>query len=430
LSPIPIPSEWEKLKGRESGSEPVLKIIHTADWHIGQTLRGFSREEEHRAVFAELVHLAEVEEVDALVIAGDIFDNQNPAGDSQRLLYDLIGSLRRVRPGLKTILTAGNHDAAGRLEAPRALFERFGVHVVGNILRKDGRIDAKRHILPLVDAGGEVVARILAVSYPTAACLPPFGRSEDGASPIAQAVASLYAELFDLAFAENTGLPLLATGHLHVAGGLESEGAERRVLIGGDHAVSPDIFPREVAYVALGHLHRAQHVGRETIRYSGSLFPLSATEQPYRHGVTLLTIDSGNVSSRHVPLKRPIPFLRLPAQGTIRLGDLGDHLAALVIDPDLPKEQQPFIDVRLARETLTTGFRAEVDRIAEGFPVRIVEARVEMPADTLAAENAEPLLRLAERDPEDMFRKAFEKRNKSAPSAEHLEVFHRLREGL
>jgi DNA repair protein SbcD/Mre11 len=407
-----------------------LKIIHTADWHIGQTLRGFSREEEHRAVFAELVQLAEAEEVDALIVAGDIFDNQNPAGDSQRLLYDLIGSLRQIRPRLTTILTAGNHDAAGRLEAPRKLFERFGVHVVGNILRKDGRIDATRHILPLVDARGEIAANVLAVSYPTAACLPPFGRSEDGSSPIAQAVASLYAELFDLAFAGDMGLPLLATGHLHVAGGLESEGAERRILIGGDHAVSPGIFPHEAAYVALGHLHRAQHVGRETVRYSGSLFPLSATEQAYRHGVTLLTIDSGNVSSRHIPLKRPIPFLRLPEQGTIRLGDLADHLRSLAIDPDLPVELRPFVDVRLARETLTTGFRAEVDRIAEGFPVRIVEARVEMAAESPAAESIEPLLRLAERDPEDMFRMAFEKRNKSAPAVEHLEVFHRLREGL
>jgi exonuclease SbcD len=414
--------------GPQSGH--MLKIIHTADWHIGQTLRGFSREWEHRAVFAELVELVAEEEIDALIIAGDVFDTQNPAGDSQRLLYDLLGRLRQARPGLTTIVTAGNHDAAGRLEAPRALFERFGVHVVGNIARRDGRIDVARHIVPVIDAQGEVAAKVLAVSYPTAACLPPFGRSEEGTSPIARAVGSLYAELFDLAFKDSAGLPLLATGHLHVAGGLESEGAERRILIGGDHAVSADIFPQEAAYVALGHLHREQQVGRETIRYSGSLFPLSATEQPYRHGVTLLTLDGAKVTSRHVPLARPVAFLRLPAQGAMRLGDLADHLSALALDPNLPLELRPFIDVRLARETLTAGFRAEVDRIAEGFPVRIVEARIERAAEPAVVEPAEPLLRLAERDPEDMFRHAFEKRTKSQPSAEHIEVFHRLREGL
>ncbi|MGP0060829.1 MAG: metallophosphoesterase family protein [Beijerinckiaceae bacterium] len=408
----------------------MLKIIHTADWHIGQTLRGFSRDSEHRAVFSQLVQVIAEEAVDALIIAGDVFDTQNPAGDSQRLLYDLLSRVRHVRPNLVTVMTAGNHDAAGRLEAPRALFERFGVHVVGNIARNEGRIDVARHLVPLVDAKGELAAKVLAVSYPTAACLPPFGRSETGVSPIVRAVTSLYAELFEAAFAACEGLPVLATGHLHIAGGLQSEGAERRILIGGEHAVPADVFPPEAAYVALGHLHRAQQVGRANIRYSGSLFPLSATEQPYRHGVTLLTLEAGRVTSRHVPLTRPVPFLRLPAEGAMRLDDLADHLAALALDPALPLEARPFIDVRLSREGLGAGFRAEVDRIGEAFPVRIVDARIDVPTEPVAAETVEPLLRLAEHDPQDMFRRAFEKRNNAPPSAAHLEVFQRLREGL
>jgi exonuclease SbcD len=407
-----------------------LKIVHTADWHIGQTLRGYSRLNEHRAVFAQLVRVVEDEAVDTLIVAGDVFDTQNPAGESQRLLYDLLSRLRHVRPHLTTVLTAGNHDAAGRLEAPRALFERFGVHVVGNIARIDGRIDFGRHLIPLRDAHGEVAARLLAVSYPTAACLPPFGRSEEDGSPIARAVAALYAELFEGAFAGSQGRPVLATGHLHVAGGLQSEGAERRILTGGEHAVPPDIFPQEAAYVALGHLHREQQVGRANIRYSGSLFPLSATEQAYRHGVTLLSLDAGQIASRHIPFDRPVPFLRLPAVGALRLDELADHLAALAFDPALPIEARPFIDVRLSREGQHAGFRAEVDRIAEAFPVRIVDARIDMPADPALVENPESLLRLAEHDPEDMFRRAFEKRNAAAPTAAHLEVFHRLREGL
>jgi exonuclease SbcD len=393
-------------------------------------LRGFSRQSEHRAVFSQLVQVVAEEAVDALIIAGDVFDTQNPAGDSQRLLYDLLSQLRRVRPNLTTVMTAGNHDAAGRLEAPRALFERFGVHVVGNIVRNEGRIDVDRHLVPLVDAKGELVAKVLAVSYPTAACLPPFGRSETDGSPIVRAVASLYAELFEAAFAACEGLPVLATGHLHVAGGLQSEGAERRILIGGEHAVPADVFPQEAAYVALGHLHRAQQVGRETVRYSGSLIPLSATEQPYRHGVTLLTLDTASVTSRHIPLTRPVPFLRLPAEGAIRLDDLADHLAALALDPGLPLDARPFIDVRLSREGLGAGFRAEVDRIAEAFAVRIVDARIDVPAELVAAEIVEPLLRLAEHDPQDMFRRAFEKRNNAPPTAAHLEIFQRLREGL
>ena len=87
----------------------MFKIIHTADWHIGQTLRGFSRESEHRAVFAELVHLVAAEEVDALIVAGDVFDTQNPAGEAQRLLYDLLGRLHEVRPKLTIVMTAGTY---------------------------------------------------------------------------------------------------------------------------------------------------------------------------------------------------------------------------------------------------------------------------------------------------------------------------------
>jgi len=410
----------------------MLKIIHTADWHIGQTLRGFSRELEHRAVFADLIALVIEHSVDALIIAGDVFDSQNPSGESQRLFYDLLVRLHRARPTLTIVVVAGNHDAAGRLEAPGALLEAFGVHVVGNIERRDGKIDPRRHLVPLKDANGEIAAQVLAVSYPTAACLPPLRQGEGEGSPIIRAVASLYAELYEGAEPLRAGLPLISTGHLHVAGGLESEGAERRILIGGEHAAPADIVSHpDAAYVALGHLHRAQNIGAK-VRYSGSLFPLSSTEQPYRHGVTLATLDGAHVRTEHIPLARPIPFLRLPDKGALRLDELADRLAFLALDPDLPPERWPFLDVRLSPEGLVPGFRAEIDRILDGFPVRLVDARLAAIAERPSAPEAlEPLARLSESDPEDMFRRAFEKRSNGAPpTREHLDAFHLLRAGL
>jgi exonuclease SbcD len=410
----------------------MLKILHTADWHIGQTLRGFSRDAEHRAVFAELIALAAEREIDALIVAGDVFDSQNPGGEAQRLFYDLLVRLNRARPSLTTIITAGNHDAAGRLEAPRALLEKFRVHAVGNIERRGGEIDASRHLIPLADARGEIAAHALAVSYPTAACLPQLLSDGPGGSPIIRAVASLYAELFERTAPLRAGSPLIATGHLHVAGGLESEGAERRILIGGEHAVPADIFAGyEPAYVALGHLHRAQNVGGARVRYSGSLFPLSSAEQAYQHGVTLVTLDGSEARTEHIPLARPIPFLRLPEQGSIRLDELADRLSRLDLDPGLPIEMRPFLDVRLSHEGLAAGFRAEVDRIVEGFAVRLVDARVAASAEAApAGETSAPVVRLVERDPEDMFRRAFEKRNGKTPDAAHLDAFHFLRADL
>lgn len=422
-----------------------MRIIHTADWHIGQTLAGYGREHEHRAVLAELVRVVAEREADALIVAGDVFDSQNPSGEAQALFYDALTRLHRARPQMTIVVTAGNHDAAGRLEAPGPLLRGIGVHVVGNVRRHDGAIDARRHLVPLKTDKGEIAAHVLAVSYPTAACLPPLGRY---GGDIARATADLYAELMEGARPHLGGLPLVVTGHLHVAGGLESEGAERRILVGGEHALSHRDLPgeTEAAYVALGHLHKPQSIGRETIRYSGSLLPLSATEQPYQHGVTLLTLPGGGRAGagncggaspdakpaiEHIPVARPVPFLRLPAgRGDIRLDTLGDHLKTLGLDPALPIERQPFLHVQLARDGVASGFRAEADRIAEAFPVRLVDVRL-TPLATRPGEDAaasqESFTRLAELEPEDLFRRAFERAHGTAPERAHLDVFHLMR---
>lgn len=407
-----------------------MRIIHSADWHIGQSLRGFSREKEHANVLGQLVDIVREREADALIVAGDVYDSQHPSGESQALFYETLLRLHNARPGMAIVITAGNHDAAGRLEAPRSLLEPLGVHIVGNLRRVDGQVDAARHLIPLLAQNGEIAAHVLAVSYPTAACLPGLTRleGEDG-SPVARAVQTLYGDLYDGVRPLLAGLPLLVTGHLHVAGGLESEGAERRILVGGDHAVPPEVFPEEAVYVALGHLHKAQKVGRETIRYSGSLIPLSATEQPYRHGVTLITLAGGAPEIEHISFERPLPFLRLPSAGYIRLDEVDDRLAALGLAPDLPVDQQPFMQIRLSREGLSAGFRAEVDRIAERYAVRIVDIPIAAPEQSTAESgDAAPLVRLAECQPEELFRSAFEKLHAKAPDAAHLDIFHRMAE--
>lgn len=407
----------------------MIRILHTADWHIGQTLRGYSREHELRSVFRRLEEIVVARDVDALVIAGDVFDSQNPSGEAQQLFYETIVRLSRSHPRMTIVIAAGNHDAAGRLEAPRPLLEAINVRVVGNVRRREGRVDASRHLISIADSSGAIAAHVLAVSYPTAACLPNLARLDgEAVSPIIAGVRNLYAELVDALSTSIVGLPWILTGHLHVAGGVESEGAERRILVGGQHAVPHDVFPPEASYVALGHLHRAQAVGRETVRYCGSLIPLSSTELPYRHGVTLVTLDGSVATSEHIPIDRPVPFIRLPDAGDIRLSELGDHLTALALPADLPLEQRPFVQVRLEREGLSPGFREEVDRVAEGFPVRIVEARVAARPDAVGVPtDTASTIRLSERDPEDLFKLAFERTFGSAPDASHLDVFHRAR---
>jgi exonuclease SbcD len=406
----------------------MVRVLHTADWHIGQTLRGFSREFEHRKAFGQIARIVALREIDVLIVSGDIFDAQNPSGDALRMFYETLAHFRRVRPTLLFVVLAGNHDSAVRLEAPQPFLASFNIHVVGNIRRTGGVMDVQRHLIPVADGKGHVAAHVLAVSYPTAACLPNLARLEDETgSLVVRAVTSLYADLVDQLRPRFQGLPLIGTGHLHVAGGTESEGAERRILVGGQHAVPPDIFPEDFCYMALGHLHKAQAIGRETIRYSGSLFPLSATEQPYRHGVSVVTIEDGRpVQVEHVPIERPVPFLRL-GDGDIHLADVGDHFTALALAADLPLEERPFVQIRLSREGLAAGFREEVDRVAEGFPVRVVEVKLPALPETPIWGGPEAIpVRLAERAPEEMFKLAFEREFQTPPEAAHMDVFHRV----
>lgn len=399
-----------------------MRIIHTADWHIGQKLAGYARDFEHAAVLNQLAEIVKDREADALLVSGDVFDHQNPSGEAQPLFYSALLGLKKARPEMAIIVTAGNHDAAGRLEAPHTLLASMNVHIVGNVRRTAGVIDASRHILTLNDAAGRAAARVLAVSYPTPACLPAQS-PEAGAARCS--TGALYDELMAAYGTTRSDVPLIAMGHLHVAGGSETEGSERKILIAGQQAVSPNIFPAQAAYVALGHLHKAQWVGRETIRYSGSLIPLSASEISYRHGVTLLTFDSGGSGPviEHIPLKRPVDFLRLPATSQIVLDELGDHLKALDIDPRLPIDQQPFVQVWLSWDD--RGKRAEVERIGADFLVRLTEPKISRPdREPETSPLAEPAVRLAQINPEDLFHKAFERKHRKPPEPAHIEAFH------
>jgi len=396
----------------------VIRLLHTADWHLGATLQGWSREAEYRAALAQLVAIAKQRAVDAIIVAGDVFDGLNPSADAQRLLYDTLRDLRAACPHARIALVAGNHDPAARLEAPRALFEMADVVSIGAFARRDGAFDARAHLSPIRDANGRVGAYVLALPYPRAADLPV------GCEGAVGAVREAYREAVESARREIGSAPLVVTGHLHLDKGLESEGAERRILVGGEHAVPPDVFSADIAYVALGHLHREQSVGRDTIRYSGSLIPMSKTEIDYAHGVSIVDIDdSGAVAIEHAPFTRVVRHLRAPAKGALSIAELEPALQALDLDDSAPMERWPFVHLAIKVEGPAVGLKSELDAICEKFPLRVVSMTVERPQ--AQAPTAVPL-RLAERSPADLFREAFEQTHGVAPTNDHLDCFERL----
>lgn len=399
-----------------------MKILHTSDWHIGQELSGWSRQVEHDAFFDQLEQIVLERDVDALLVAGDVFDHQNPPAAAQRVFYDALVRLRRAKPNLSTIVIAGNHDAAGRIEAPRALLEAFGVHVVGSVQRRDGLICPETHLVPLRDRRGDVAAWVAALPFLRPVDLPPLAREADG-SPIIKSVRALYEEAGDIAVKRIGGEPLIMTGHLHVAGGLESEGAERRILVGGEHAVPPDVFPSAAAYVALGHLHRPQHVGRPTVRYSGSPFPMSATERDYQHGVTLINLEAGVARPEHIVLNRRIPFIRVPQDGAVESSLVADILRDAVdklgIADDAPNSERPFVQLVVKG----SGTRSDIEKTISTLPVRVFSIRNERDWVAPIAEEATSAY-LADMHPESVFSEAFLRTHGAKPEPGHLAVFH------
>ncbi|MCE6957852.1 exonuclease SbcCD subunit D [Cereibacter sphaeroides] len=400
-----------------------MRVLHTADWHIGQTLNGWSREAEHRIWLEELAQVVAAEEVDVLLVTGDVYDGISPTAAAQSLLYRALRRLKDVRPSLVTVITSGNHDPAHRLQAPGPILESLGVHVVATVRRQGGTIDAAAHMIPLPDGDGTVRAWACAIPFLRTADLPglSFTAEEGRASPIVEAARRFHALMGEAAEAVADGLPVIGMGHLHCRGATESEGSERRILIGNEHALPHDVFPEIFSYVALGHLHQPQSLAGGRIRYSGSCFPLSAAEIGYDHGVTLIDIGEGRLEARHLPIAPPARMLRLPARGMMDLAQLEEALGRIEVPDDLEKDLQPLVYVHLEATGPASVLLAEAERMLAGAPVRTAGIRVSRAAPE---EREAPLVAsLRETTPEDLFLAAFRKTNATDPEDRHVAAF-------
>ncbi|MFC3174991.1 exonuclease SbcCD subunit D C-terminal domain-containing protein [Novosphingobium bradum] len=344
----------------------TLTLIHTSDWHLGHELAGHPREAEHEAFLAWLLGQLDEQEADVLLVTGDIYDVANPPVSAMRRLYAFLAAASARRPGLLTVILGGNHDSAARINLPAPLLDEARVRFVGNLPRKvrpDGEGTMPDHaamLIPLPGKTGEIAAWLAAV---------PFCRPGDlGAEPLQ----SLYAGVA-AAGAERAGsLPLILSGHLHVAGGAVSELSERRIVVGGEEAQAASLFDPRAAYVALGHLHRAQDVaGPCPIRYAGSPFPLSATERDYAHSISVLRVSPGKFALGEVPIPRPVPFLAVPARGAAPLDAVVAELEALPADEGLPRERHPFLEVTVAVDGPEPHLQARVLAALDGKAVRL-----------------------------------------------------------
>lgn len=407
-----------------------MRLLHTADWHLGQTLHGIARDHEHARFLDWLLDILDERSVDALLIAGDVFDGQNPPIPALGLFYRFLARAKARRPALDIVVVAGNHDSGSRLEAPSPLLQEMGVHVVGGLpVGEDGRFDPDRLLFPLRGEDGRVEARCVAMPYLRPADLPP-AEVEDGTDPLIEGVRSVYAMAVEAVRRQlGPGEALVLTGHCYMRDGALSELSERKILGGNLHALPVDVFPEDAAYVALGHLHRAQAVGgREEVRYSGSPLPLAVDEEPYPHQVVLADIADGRLVGREaLRVPRFVALHRVPGGGRFATPD--DALAALralELEDGLPRESWPFVEVSVELAEPRPALREEVAAALTGRPARLVKLAVRLigRGETLA--ESVPHMELADLAPEDVFQRLYRRSHDGDPDPALLAAFQEL----
>lgn len=342
-----------------------MRFIHTSDWHLGQELHGFDRGVEHDEFLNWLASQVVIRDVDTIIVTGDVYDTVNPPIPAQQRLYQFLRRALTETSHLQIILIGGNHDSATRLELPKHLLDADRVHVLGGMPRQDGQPIASRTLIELRDKTGTPRAVCAAVPYLRPGDLPTAGESENP-------LKTLYRDVIKAASMTRRNLPVIVTGHLHMVGGAVSRLSERRIVIGGEEAVSSDIFPAGITYVALGHLHKPQTVpGQTVIRYAGSPFPMSVDEKDYEHSVVVIDLDElGSIKTHLLRTPRPVPYYRVPTVGAAPLDIIEEELRSIKID-DPGVYRRPFLEVAVQLNNPEPELRQRVEAALEGKPVRL-----------------------------------------------------------
>lgn len=404
-----------------------MKILHTADWHIGQLFHEYDRTFEHEQFLNWLVEILRSEEVDVLLISGDVFDLSNPSAASIKLFYTFLNQATSKNPNLQIIVTAGNHDSAARLESPKPLLESSNIHIVG-LIEKDeaGNFMYDKINIPLKDKNGEIKVWCLAV---------PFLRTGDylnvseAENAYAEGVAAFYHQAYEHSKNnKQSNQAIIAMGHLHAQKAEVTDlDKNERLIMGGVECISASAFPSEIAYVALGHIHKAQHLGNlEHIRYSGSPLPMSFSERNYKHQVVVFNIENEaavNIKTIEVPVTvavQSVPEKHAPIEEVLKellkLPKAGNNIHVA-----------PYLEVRVLEDKPDPSRKHKIQQAIEDKHVRLatinVKSSVYSNKEHVIAETEQ---KLDELQPVDIFSRIYESTYGNAVPEELLQLFNQI----
>ena len=293
-----------------------MKLIHTADWHLGKNIEGYTRLEEQRQFLKDFIKICEDEQADMIIIAGDIYDNYNPSAMAEQLFYDTLKQLSR-NGSCMTVVISGNHDNPDRLTASGPLARDHGIVMSGtpNSIITPG-IYGQHKITESAPGYFHAIINneevdMLLVPFPSEKRLNEVYLNETDdetqkAASYGEKMSALFSSLKE--HFHKDSIHLIAS-HLFVMDSIE-DGSERSIQLGGSYMVGGDIFPETADYIALGHVHKPQKVpGCPNARYSGSPLPFNIKETSFHKQVISVELCAGFPCVIHelpLPVYKPI----------------------------------------------------------------------------------------------------------------------------
>jgi exonuclease SbcD len=379
-----------------------MRFLHTSDWHVGKTIGGRSRADEHRAVLAEILSIAREGGVDCLLVTGDVFESAAPGAEAEKVVYDFFRDLGRA--AIPAVVIAGNHDHERKLGAVASLLEIVDVHVrhdfvrpeMGGVFTLESRRGETAAIgaVPFIPEHKMVEASVLMEETGTA-----FDRYAERMAAILGAFAG--------ALAPHPIRILLA--HLHVEGS-KTGGGERSIHIGDTYAVPAARLPRNLHYLALGHLHRPQDVAAPSpARFAGSPLALDFGERGQEKSVVLV-----EVTGPHLPAR----LETVPLRAGRGLRDVRGTLADLTaLAPSLGDD---YLRVVVTAATPIAGLAEEVRRLLPNA------VQVQLETNASRSEGATPTRTEQGLGPSELYSDFHARRHGQPPSPELLALFREL----
>ncbi len=396
-----------------------MKILHTSDWHLGKRLENFSRMEEQQAVLKEICEIADTENVDVVLVAGDLFDTFNPPTEAIDLFYKTLKRL--TNNGRRPVIAiAGNHDSPDRIEAPDPLARECGIIFTGypNSVVSEFELETGLKILNSGEGFMEIQLpdnptplRILTTPYANEIRLKTALGHENSEEELRNVLQQSWSNLADK-FCDNQGVNILVSHLFVIEKGSEipEEPAEEKPIlhVGGVQAVYTENIPVQVQYTALGHLHRMHAVDKESkVFYSGSPLSYSFAEANQQKYVLIVDVEPGEKAIVvEKPLMKGKKLLRYKAQG------IEDALNWLTQNPDC------LVELTLVTDTfLTAQERRQINAAHNGIVTIIPE--VTNPGEYAACDKKSVDL---SKNINELFRDYFKHAKGQEPNAEIMEL--------